>query len=865
MKNLKERIKLSDGNYELISEKELSNGRILMYKNIKSHAHEGDSSEMKKTETIENTKSAKTRMGSPIVTLAPANLIFGFDTEYVTSEGWSGFNNYTGLFKIDGFREIVSYQFFTEIEDNRYGFIIYPWKDTRISMRNLFNMVIASLNDFYQIPGDLKVLLISHFGLTDISATDEAKTSILSKSSIHDKCVFTTKPIKLRCYTPTRTLKNIKLVIRDSMLLAAGHPSLKVLGEALGYEKIFAGENIFDTMKWKETNHSEFVGYAINDALICYEWITTIYKEELKEGLEKVPVTIGNEAAKFAHEKIKEINGWNNEEFDLYFRGIKWFRDDDGKGKYVRNKKALPSCSLIHTLARDSYYGGRNECYTSGIFKEQTYDYDLKGAYVAGLALLEDPDFSKRCVNMSGTLNLRSIDPLSYGFGYIGFKFPEGTKMPCLPVKTERGLIFPMEGETYACNPEVYAALLMGAKIWVEESYKIANSFRDKKSFAEVARIGTMEREAQKKGSAIELSKKERNNCWYGKLGQGLKEVKSYDPFYRKMIEVGDSLITNEVLVAHLTSLVRALISLTMAEVINKGYTIHSVTTDGFISDIPYEELLEINAGTLTDAFKGARKYLSGKEKIWEIKHSQKTLINIKTRANIGLNDDSSKLGVFAAGSCSLPREVKIDFEESQREYLAELFLNRSDENPVISQFVRFPSVRQLMENTERDFIGELAEAKTNFEFDYKRKPINVRDEEVTINGKTYNHVTFETEPWKNEEEFNQFRIGVENRKRTVKTSKELKDLRFQVQCAKYGVINAVSVERTKATQILRNVRAGNISTNYSGEEIIEKINNYFNLDLGIKAWNDAGRKDRQTNLIDTSLLMKDLVAMKLI
>lgn len=865
MKNIKERIKLSDGFYELISEKELSNGRILMYKNTNSPSTFGKMSTLEKIEPPDNNTYAGMRMGYPMVSLAPSRLIFGFDTEYVTSEGWSGFNNYTGLFKIEGCREIVSYQFFTEIEGNRLGFIIYPWKDTRISMRNLFNMVIASLNDFYQIPGDLKVLLISHFGLTDISATDEAKTAILGKAAVHDKCVFTTTPIKMRCYTPKRRLKKISLIIRDSMLLAAGHPSLKVLGEALGYEKIFAGENIFDTMKWKETNHSEFVGYAINDALICYEWVTTIYKEELKEGLEKVPVTIGNEAAKFAHEKIKEINGWNNEEFDLYFRGIKWVKEDVGEGKYVRNKVDLPTCDVAHLYARNSYYGGRNECYTSGIFKEQTYDYDLKGAYVAGLALLEDPDFSKYSTGLSGQLNLRQIDPLAYGFGLIEFKFPEGTKMPCLPIKTERGLIFPMEGTTYACNPEVYAALLMGAEIWTKKTYEVVNSFKDKKSFAEVARIGTMEREAQKKGSAIELSKKERNNCWYGKLGQGLKEVKSYDTFYKRMIEVGDSLITNEVLVAHLTSLVRALISLTMAEVINRGYTIHSVTTDGFISDIPYEELLEINAGTLTDAFKGARKYLSGKEKIWEIKHSQKTLINIKTRANIGLNDDNSKLGVFAAGSCSIPREVKIDFEESQREYLAELFLNRSDENPVISQFVRFPSVRQLMENTERDFIGELAEAKTNFEFDYKRKPINVRDEEVTINGKTYNHVTFETEPWKNEEEFNQFRIGVENRKRTVKTSKELKDLSFQVQCSKYGVINAVSVERTKATQILRNVRAGNISTEYSGEEIIEKINNYFNLDLGMKAWNDAGRKDRQTNLIDTSLLMKDLVAMRLI
>lgn len=331
------------------------------------------------------------------------------------------------------------------------------------------------------------------------------------------------------------------------------------------------------------------------------------------------------------------------------------------------------------------------------------------------------------------------------------------------------------------------------------------------------------------------------------------------------MIEIGESLISNEILASHVTSLVRALISLTMAEVINRGYTVHSVTTDGFISDVGYEELIDINVPVLTQAFKDARKYLSGKEKIWEIKHSQNVLINIKTRANVGLNENGGeRLGVFAAGSFALPREVKMDFDEEQRVYLAEVFLNRTDEEPVMSEFVKFPSVRQLIENTERDFVADAAASQVNYEFDYKRKPVNVRDEEVIIKGKVYHHVTFDTEPWETFEEFIEFRKAQENRKRVVKTAKGLEDLMFEIECSKVGIKNQVSVERTKATQILRNIRAGAIPTTLEKEEILKRLNDYFNLNLGIYAWKDAGKKDRQEILLDPIIMADEIYAMGL-
>ena len=62
-------------------------------------------------------------------------------------------------------------------------------------------------------------------------------------------------------------------------------------------------------------------------------------------------------------------------------------------------------------------------------------------------------------------------DPTRFGFGYIEFEFPKDTYAPNIPVRSSKkdgaSPVFPLEGKTFACTPDVYAGLKQGARIKV--------------------------------------------------------------------------------------------------------------------------------------------------------------------------------------------------------------------------------------------------------------------------------------------------------------------------------------------------------------------------------------------------------------
>lgn len=73
------------------------------------------------------------------------------------------------------------------------------------------------------------------------------------------------------------------------------------------------------------------------------------------------------------------------------------------------------------------------------------------------------------------------------GFAYIKFKFPEYTRFPPLPVRTELyGLYYRLEGETYCTAPEIAVAYNVGCEIevlygninpWVENAEPVFRPF----------------------------------------------------------------------------------------------------------------------------------------------------------------------------------------------------------------------------------------------------------------------------------------------------------------------------------------------------------------------------------------------------
>ena len=89
-----------------------------------------------------------------------------------------------------------------------------------------------------------------------------------------------------------------------------------------------------------------------------------------------------------------------------------------------------------------------------------------------------------------------------------------------------------------------------------------------------------------------------------------------------------------------------------------RGYTVHSVTTDGFISDYPWEKMLEIDEylGSISTVFKKVIKacwgeelnHQTGKGSILEVKHIQdEWFFNGLTRCNISLDKNKSYTNPF--------------------------------------------------------------------------------------------------------------------------------------------------------------------------------------------------------------------------
>ena len=114
----------------------------------------------------------------------------------------------------------------------------------------------------------------------------------------------------------------------------------------------------------------------------------------------------------------------------------------------------------------------------------------------------------------------------------IDFQFPEGTRFPCLPVNTgDGGLVLPLSGSTTATGPELLLAINLGARIIIRAGARVPWEEPDmdlaERPFRDFAQFINRERAAHAKGSVFELLAKEAGNSVYGKLGQGVGEMKS--------------------------------------------------------------------------------------------------------------------------------------------------------------------------------------------------------------------------------------------------------------------------------------------------------------------------------------------------
>jgi hypothetical protein len=618
---------------------------------------------------------------------------------------------------------------------------IYTWQ-----LREEFGLPIGPTPENYN--NNVVCYLVPHYSIADLTTFSNSKEILRNTDTIRRTQTTVTKPLLLDIWDKNYNyMQRWVVFIRDTMHLAPSGSSLDALAKAMGKIKLELpeGYNKDDMGKLLKEQEEEFIMYACNDATLALDYIKLMYPDK-----KRVPVTLGADGANIFREKIMKLNGWKIKEFDYYFRGFMQIRDD------MRHKKlvARPEAVAPLEIASHSYYGGRNECFLYGIHHADEWnDYDLSGAYPTAMAMLQNPDFSKVSY-LTG--DIVTMDPLSYTFGLVDFEFPPDTMYPCLPVKdTEgRGLIFPLKGRTYASAPELYLALKMGARLrWVQPGIQIGTTgdFHMREALKDLLKARAEAKRIYGKGSVQETKIKEQVNSIYGKTAQGLAGKRNYSTRSDSVNDLPPSNITQPLIAATITSLVRAIVTAAMHQLHKLGFRIASVTTDGFLTDAPFEVLNGLDLFGFKYIYEAVRNAMVGDPAMWEVKHKCKSLVMITTRGGFGIG----RIGEYALPSAKAgykPEEGFFEMYGDDSIYeLSRRFLGRQGKLEMI--FTKLPSPKEYLRKGV-DGVGVEQKKRIEWEYDLKRKPVNARMETITIGDQTYEHLSFDSVPWESIDDF---------------------------------------------------------------------------------------------------------------
>jgi hypothetical protein len=178
------------------------------------------------------------------------------------------------------------------------------------------------------------------------------------------------------------------------------------------------------------------------------------------------------------------------------------------------------------------------------------------------------------------------------------FHFPEGINYPCLPCNYDSdNTVYPLKGEGVYTGSEILAALNLGCSIKIKEIFRFPKG--SIKIFGLIKDLH-LERGKYKKDSFNNLMCKIIGNSAYGLTAQGINEIMRYDTLSNRTVRMKDSRFSNPIIAANISSFIRALLAEIMNNINKINGKIVSVTTDGFITDIPdLENLLldKINKG----------------------------------------------------------------------------------------------------------------------------------------------------------------------------------------------------------------------------------------------------------------------------
>lgn len=583
--------------------------------------------------------------------------------------------------------------------------------------------------------------------------------------------VVTSKPIHLVLDgTNHRWARPVALSIRDTMAHSGARP-LADLGDSVGIPKLTIPDGWIERMDeyWQEFA-VDFLAYSINDAIIALEYCNAVYGD----GTE-LPLTLPTGAARAVKEIIKgELDG-GSKEFNAVFGGLCEVDKDEGNPDpgvenhldYYRKRELQPldgaAATWLHANAC-AFRGGYNMAAEIGIFQRPTFDFDLQSCYPTAASCVLDVDFLHQDGVIARTVNNEILSlgdfaewgPLTPFVGFVSFNFPDAVVFPTIPVPVDGSMVYTRssgEGRgVWASGPEIWAALMLGAEVTCQIGHfarvLVGEDGGPSRLLREAFKQLIDDRARAKKEFGAKSFEQDiiklMANSPYGKLAQGVMGQSGWNAWAQEQEEVGGSAITSPYHATYTTALTRAVLLLTLNALHDAGYSTPSCTTDGFITDAPFDVVDSLDQLGLGEIWREAREALTGSREMWEQKHQQSDLLNITTRANFSRQPG----GVLAHGGYKLPEHIVEDSQED-RDHMYDLMVTREGALPMTMK--AFPSLRELSRVENRlDFAPKLVHKELTIEFDRKRRPIpdGMTADFVIIDGRKFEVAHVHTVPW---------------------------------------------------------------------------------------------------------------------
>ena len=726
--------------------------------------------------------------------IVPTRLIVGFDTEYVPRKDvkaadLKGLPKEEILKRSDEFRNtVLSYQYYAILPGyfgkpiKEWSGILYVNEGERLSRSQFISAVY--MKGFQEQQPDERnyvkikrlprsVLLVGHFNKVDLPAFSDFKDFKQTLDNIRKSMITVIHDPKFAPVTlandKTPSRKKVYFLLRDTYLLTSSvDQSLAAIGKLLKIPKIKVSQKDYEDMRGlMQRDRKHYEDYAIRDAEIAAKYAYGIYCNQGKIGLRRdVPPTLSGMGVGLLlkywtlnYQNPKQIR---NLEMPRRILGDKIIEDMT----FVKNNKKSPEGyyrpknvpvdeDLKHwytDFSVDCYHGGRNEQYFFGPGEVgHWFDYDLRSAYPTAMSLIPRPDWQK-VHEVQDPSFWKVCEPDDLAFFSVRFKFPDSVRFPVLPIRTQYGLIYPLEGESCCMASEIVAARNLGAEITQMFCVKIECDKSDR-PFKDFISFCIERRNEHPKDSLERLVWKEMTNGTYGKLAQGLRLKRAYNLKEDKTATFNESKITNSFFAAFTTGFVRA----ALGEIMNRlpnDVAFSNCTTDGILCTAPISRIKKYLDGPVGGLFHSSAVLFHGEKKLettgfLEVKSEIKQPLGWKTRGQATLQPLTYQEKVFkesndivlAKAGISTPRHFR-ESEESQNEWMIDTFLDRN----IFTKFeASYQASTRRIAQFDWDAISFYQEKYLNMEYDWKRCPT----EPIMRSIKGRSHLYFDTKPWR--------------------------------------------------------------------------------------------------------------------